>query len=52
MEAIVCKACGAGGLRLVNGRGQCEYCGTVFILDIISDLKIIRKLKFIAIYVY
>ena len=33
MEAIVCKACGAGGLRLVNGRGQCDYCGTLFVLD-------------------
>lgn len=33
MQAIVCKACGAGGLRLVNGRGRCEYCGTLFALD-------------------
>ena len=33
MEAIVCKACGAGGLQIRNGRGVCEYCGTVFILE-------------------
>ena len=42
MEAIVCKACGAGGLQIRNGRGVCEYCGTVFILED-QEKQVLRK---------
>ena len=42
MEAIVCKACGAGGLQVQNGRGICEYCGTVFILEK-QEKKVLRN---------